>query len=98
MSRVHARTDNMRILQRFLDRCAHSERTYRGFKGTNKPLIIIDIFQLVPGRGLEPPRCYPLVPETSASTNSATRARDGVPRGMGLGERRNLRTGLGAVN
>ena len=30
---------------------------------------------LVPGRGLEPPRCYPLVPETSASTNSATRAR-----------------------
>src|SRR5579862_5157086 len=29
---------------------------------------------LVPGRGLEPPRCYPLVPETSASTNSATRA------------------------
>jgi hypothetical protein len=29
---------------------------------------------LVPGRGLEPPRCYSLVPETSASTNSATRA------------------------
>ena len=29
---------------------------------------------LVPGRGLEPPRSYPLVPETSASTNSATRA------------------------
>src|SRR5204863_6296302 len=28
----------------------------------------------MPGRGLEPPRCYPLVPETSASTNSATRA------------------------
>src|SRR6185437_7389761 len=27
---------------------------------------------LVPRRGLEPPRCYPLVPETSASTNSAT--------------------------
>jgi hypothetical protein len=26
---------------------------------------------LVPRRGLEPPRCYPLVPETSASTNSA---------------------------
>ena len=27
---------------------------------------------LVPKRGLEPPRFYPLVPETSASTNSAT--------------------------
>ena len=42
---------------------------------------------LVPGRGLEPPRSYPLVPETSASTNSATRAGEeggemyaGVPR------------------
>src|SRR5437660_10778764 len=31
-------------------------------------------FHMVPGRGLEPPRCYSLVPETSASTNSATRA------------------------
>ena len=28
--------------------------------------------QMVPRRGLEPPRSYPLVPETSASTNSAT--------------------------
>ncbi len=27
---------------------------------------------LVPRKGLEPPRCYSLVPETSASTNSAT--------------------------
>ena len=27
---------------------------------------------MVPRRGLEPPRFYPLVPETSASTNSAT--------------------------
>jgi hypothetical protein len=26
----------------------------------------------VPRKGLEPPRCYSLVPETSASTNSAT--------------------------
>ena len=45
---------------------------------------------LVPGRGLEPPRCYPLVPETSASTNSATRA--------GKARRRNLRTPLETVN
>ena len=28
--------------------------------------------EMVPRRGLEPPRFYPLVPETSASTNSAT--------------------------
>src|ERR1700730_16014537 len=37
-------------------------------------LIIKDNNRRMPGRGLEPPRCYPLVPETSASTNSATRA------------------------
>ncbi len=30
------------------------------------------LLSLVPRRGLEPPRSYPLVPETSASTNSAT--------------------------
>ena len=30
--------------------------------------------RLVPRRGLEPPRVAPLVPETSASTNSATSA------------------------
>jgi len=29
-------------------------------------------FTLVPRKGLEPPRSYSLVPETSASTNSAT--------------------------
>src|SRR6185436_8662942 len=45
---------------------------------------------LVPGRGLEPPRSYPLAPEASASTNSATRA--------GVRRRGNLRTGSGAVN
>ena len=28
--------------------------------------------QMVPRKGLEPPRSYSLVPETSASTNSAT--------------------------
>ena len=37
-------------------------------------MMIYKYLNLVPGRGLEPPRSYPLVPETSASTNSATRA------------------------
>ena len=29
-------------------------------------------YEMVPRKGLEPPRSYSLVPETSASTNSAT--------------------------
>jgi hypothetical protein len=37
--------------------------------------------KLVPRKGLEPPRSYSLVPETSASTNSATWAHD-VPSAL----------------
>ena len=42
--------------------------------GNGKSRLINDqaASYLVPRRGLEPPRSYPLVPETSASTNSAT--------------------------
>ena len=39
---------------------------------TKKPVSDRLFWNLVPRRGLEPPRSYPLVPETSASTNSAT--------------------------
>src|SRR5438309_9807158 len=39
---------------------------------TWKPLKNMKKINLVPRKGLEPPRSYPLVPETSASTNSAT--------------------------
>jgi hypothetical protein len=41
-------------------------RRFAGVSGTSCNSM------LVPRRGLEPPRFYPLVPETSASTNSAT--------------------------
>ena len=45
-----------------------------GFNDANYDVCLIAaiVASLVPRKGLEPPRCYPLVPETSASTNSAT--------------------------
>src|SRR5215212_4564736 len=49
------------------------------YAGGANPLVSLVFFAdqplrtwLVPRRGLEPPRLSPLVPETSASTNSAT--------------------------
>src|SRR5574344_2139907 len=42
------------------------------FLRTNEKTGFRRLDRMVPRRGLEPPRFYPLVPETSASTNSAT--------------------------
>ncbi len=74
---------------------ARTQDPYSTSRAAKPPLNVLkynDKVLMVPGRGLEPPRCYPLVPETSASTNSATRA---MSAGSG---RRNLRTGTKAVN
>ena len=51
----------------------HVPVTQRATQKTKNPFTqcINGFLYLVPRRGLEPPRCYSLVPETSASTNSA---------------------------
>src|SRR5271163_3063434 len=58
--------------QRIRDaRCHPKLESY--FRGLDSPARkSAPVTQLVPRRGLEPPRLAPLVPETSASTNSAT--------------------------
>ena len=53
-------------------RCGRrQEKSHRRCSGLNRESPKRDYLNLVPRRGLEPPRCYSLVPETSASTNSA---------------------------
>jgi hypothetical protein len=49
-------------------------RIFNAFHGANnlRPKIGFMEVVMVPRKGLEPPRSYSLVPETSASTNSAT--------------------------
>ena len=50
---------------------SRQEPAHAGFhKQQSRQSRLYDL--LVPRKGLEPPRCYSLVPETSASTNSAT--------------------------
>jgi hypothetical protein len=75
-----------------LKRTAKSLRRSRKSRRPATIILLIIKKLLVPRRGLEPPRIAPLVPETSASTSSATWA------GGRLARRRNLRTQSGLVN
>ncbi len=57
--------------------CVGQQAVWANKKAVDQKSTACDVFDLsslislVPRRGLEPPRCYSLVPETSASTNSA---------------------------
>ena len=54
-------------------KCPAAETKNPPFGGSSiRSRCFSTVLQVVPRRGLEPPRFYPLVPETSASTNSAT--------------------------
>ena len=61
------------LAKKFVDLMARAARSCQHEEcGATKSAAFCGLRHLVPRKGLEPPRSYPLVPETSASTNSAT--------------------------